>query len=91
MLEAYVLAGELHRANGNFTVAFAAFEARLRAFVTAKQKSAVWFRGFFAPETVIGLMVRNLAVHAFGLPLIAKPLLARSFRDEFELPEYRVA
>jgi 2-polyprenyl-6-methoxyphenol hydroxylase-like FAD-dependent oxidoreductase len=88
MLEAYVLAGELHRANGDFAVAFAAFEARLRAFVAAKQRSALWFRGFFAPETAIGLAVRNLVVHALTLPFIARPLWARSFHDDFDLPEY---
>ena len=43
MAEAYVLAGELHRANGDYAQAFAAYEARLHAFVTAKQKAAVRF------------------------------------------------
>jgi 2-polyprenyl-6-methoxyphenol hydroxylase-like FAD-dependent oxidoreductase len=91
MLEAYVLAGELHRANGNATVALRAYEQQLRHFVSAKQDSAVWFRGFFAPETALGLAVRNLAVHAFGVPLIAKPLLVRSLRDNLELPQYLAA
>ncbi len=88
MLEAYILAGELHRANGAAALGFAAYERRLRGFVTAKQDSAVWFRGFFAPETILGLAVRNLAVHALALPFIAKPLLARALRDDLELPEY---
>jgi len=88
MLEGYVLAGELHRANGDASIACAAYERRLREFVTAKQNSAVWFRGFFAPGTNLGLAVRSLAVHAFALPFVAKPLLARSLRDDLELPEY---
>ena len=91
MLEAYILAGELHRANGDTSLAFAAYERRLREFVIAKQDSAVWFRGFFAPQTTLGLAVRNLVVHAFGLPFVAKPLLARSLRDDLELPEYLAA
>ncbi len=91
MLEAYVLAGELHRANGDVSLAFAAYDRRLRGFVRAKQDSAVWFRGFFAPETILGLAVRKLAVHAFGLPFVGKPLLARSLRDDLELPEYLAA
>jgi 2-polyprenyl-6-methoxyphenol hydroxylase-like FAD-dependent oxidoreductase len=91
MLEAYVLAGELHCANGDAPAAFAAYHNRLRRFVTAKQESAVWFRGFFAPETTLGLAVRNLAVHAFAFPFVAKPVLARSLRDNFELPEYSAA
>ncbi len=88
MLEAYILAGELHRADGAVSVAFAEYERRLRSFVTAKQDSAVWFRGFFAPETDLGLAVRNVAVHAFALPLLAKPLMARALRDDIELPDY---
>jgi 2-polyprenyl-6-methoxyphenol hydroxylase-like FAD-dependent oxidoreductase len=88
MLEAYILAGELDRAGGEISTAFAAYEKRLRGFVTAKQDSAVWLRGFFAPETVLGLGVRDLAVRALAIPFLAKPLLARTLRDVFELPEY---
>jgi hypothetical protein len=35
--------------------------------------------------------VRNLAVHALAVPFIARPLIARSLRDDFELPEYIAA
>ncbi|HVV46361.1 MAG TPA: FAD-binding domain [Bryobacteraceae bacterium] len=91
MLEAYVLAGELHRARGDAPAAFASYQRKLHGFITAKQESAVWFRGFFAPETRLGLAVRNLAVHAFALPFVAKPLMARSLKDDFELPEYSAA
>ena len=91
MLEAYIFAGELHRANGNLSLAFAAYARRLRRFVAAKQESALWFRGFFAPETALGVVVRHLAVRAFSLPFLAKPLLARSLRDDLELPEYAAA
>jgi len=90
MLEAYVLAGELHRADGNCARALAAYESRLQTFVSAKQKGALWNRGFFAPQTALGLMVRNLAVRAFALPLLAKPFWARSLHDDFTLPEYQM-
>ena len=46
-IEAYVLAGELHRADGDFRRAFAAYETRLRSFVTAKQQAAIRFRWIF--------------------------------------------
>ncbi|MEZ4620146.1 MAG: FAD-dependent monooxygenase [Caldilineaceae bacterium] len=39
MLEAYVLAGELHRAGGDHTVAFRNYEARLQPFLRKKQES----------------------------------------------------
>jgi 2-polyprenyl-6-methoxyphenol hydroxylase-like FAD-dependent oxidoreductase len=88
MLEGYVLAAALHEVDGHCDRAFAAYEAQLHAFVSAKQKSALWFRGFFAPQTALALVVRNLAVHAFALPFVARPLMARSVRDDFQLPEY---
>jgi flavin-dependent dehydrogenase len=91
MLEAYVLAGELHTAGGDFAQAFTAYEKKLRAFVSGKQKSAVWFRGLFAPKTTLGLAVRDLAVQAFAVPFVSKPLLARSFEDALTLPVYEAS
>jgi 2-polyprenyl-6-methoxyphenol hydroxylase-like FAD-dependent oxidoreductase len=88
MMEAYVLAGELHRAGGDIARAFAAYEARLRAFVTAKQRAALRLRGFFVPRTALALKVRSLAVHALAVPLFTKRLLGRTLRDDLELPEY---
>lgn len=40
LTEAYVLAGELQRAGSDIAGAFRAYEARLRRFVTEKQRSA---------------------------------------------------
>jgi 2-polyprenyl-6-methoxyphenol hydroxylase-like FAD-dependent oxidoreductase len=88
MAEAYVLAGELHGAAGDFTRAFAAYDERLRSFVTAKQKAALGFRGFFAPRTAVGLRVRNLVVKAMSIRFVARRLLARSVHDDLQLPEY---
>lgn len=90
MAEAYVLAGELHGANGDFVRAFDAYEARLHPFVTGKQKAAIGFRGFFAPETALGLKVRNAMVHALALPFLARRLVAHSLHDDFALPDYFV-
>ncbi len=91
MLEAYVLAGELCRARGDFARAFAAYDARLRSFVTAKQKGARPFRGFFAPKTPLALGVRSVAVHALANRHLARRLLPRALHDDFDLPEYMAA
>jgi 2-polyprenyl-6-methoxyphenol hydroxylase-like FAD-dependent oxidoreductase len=91
MLEAYVLAGELQRADHNSARALAAYESRLKPFVTAKQKGALASRGFFAPQTALGLTVRNLAIHAFSLPWLGKAFWERSLHDNFSLPEYRMS
>jgi 2-polyprenyl-6-methoxyphenol hydroxylase-like FAD-dependent oxidoreductase len=91
MVEAYVLAGELHRTGGQVEPALKGFEERLRAFVTAKQKAALRFRGFFAPQTALALKVRNLAVNALAVPFLANRLIGGSLRDELVLPDYLAA
>ncbi|MEZ0384028.1 FAD-binding domain [Mycobacterium sp. pW045] len=87
--EAYVLAGELHRAGGDHRRAFAAYQDRLRPFIEAKQSGATEFLGFFATRTRVGLWFRNLAIRAMNLRLLTR-LLAGSVRDDFDLPDYRI-
>ena len=88
MLEAYVLAGELHAATGDHARAFAEYERRLRSFVVGKQDSALRMVGFFAAETKLGIWLRNLGMRAAQLPAVANLFVARTFRDDFELPDY---
>jgi 2-polyprenyl-6-methoxyphenol hydroxylase-like FAD-dependent oxidoreductase len=88
MIEAYVLAGEVHRAGDDIGRALAAFEARLRSFVTAKQKAALRFRGFFVPRTSLGLAVRNVLVNAIAIPYIGNRVVGRSLDDDLVLPDY---
>lgn len=87
--EAYVLAGELHRADGDHRRAFDAYEARLRPFIDAKQAGAQQFLGFFATRTRFGLWFRNQALRAMNLRLLTT-LFAGSVRDDFELPDYPI-
>ncbi len=88
MIEAYVLAGELHRAGNDWSRGLEQYAARLRVFLRDKQRSALKLRGFFVPQTGFGLALRNLLVNAFALPFVAKQLVGRSVRDELELPDY---
>ncbi len=86
MIGAYVLAGELARARGDWAVAFARYEERLRPFLVAKQRAAVRFAPSFAPRTALGIALRNLVTRAFAVPPIADFFLGRTLRDELELP-----
>ncbi|MGB9307460.1 MAG: FAD-binding domain [Mycobacterium sp.] len=87
--EAYVLAGELARAEDDHRRAFDAYEARLRPFIANKQAGATRYISFFATRTRFGLWFRNLAMHTMNFgPVIT--LFAGSFRDDFELPDYRL-
>ncbi len=88
MLEAYVLAGELHRAAGDVARALEKYEATLRPFLQSKQKAALRMIGFFAPNTSWGMFWRNVATNLSGKPLLAKLFLGAALRDDFRLPEY---
>ena len=85
---AYVLAGELLKANGRHEDAFAAYQSLLRGYLAAKQKGAVRFSTAFAPRTRWGLLVRNLIVNAIALPGVAPFVIGREFIDTLALPDY---
>ncbi|MCV7386358.1 FAD-binding domain [Mycolicibacter longobardus] len=87
--EAYVLAGELQRADGDHLRAFAAYQARLRPFIEAKQSGARQFLGFFATRTRFGLWFRNMAMRAMNLRMLTS-LSAGAVRDDFDLPDYGI-
>jgi 2-polyprenyl-6-methoxyphenol hydroxylase-like FAD-dependent oxidoreductase len=85
---AYVLAGELKRANGQHEVAFSNYERRLMPFVGAKQDSAARFARSFAPRTRHGLVLRNAVLNAFRIPGLAWLTLGRDLTDRLKLPDY---
>ena len=88
MTAAYVLAGELAAASGDYARAFAAYEQRLRAYIGSKQKAAERFSRAFAPQTRWGLFLRNQVIRACALPGVAKLALGRDMSDAFALPDY---
>ena len=60
MTGAYVLAGELAKADGRHDEAFANYEKVLRDFIDRKQQGAERFASAFAPKTRLGLLVPQL-------------------------------
>ena len=88
MTEAYVLAGELLCAGGDYRRAFDAYETRLRHFVEGKQAAAQKYVPVFATQTRLGIWFRNLAMRTMNFRPLAERLLTRSVRDDFELPSY---
>jgi 2-polyprenyl-6-methoxyphenol hydroxylase-like FAD-dependent oxidoreductase len=90
MTEAYVLAGELDRVNGDYRAAFRNHENRLRPFVEGKQKAAGRFASSFLPKSSAGIWVRNQVTRLMRFPKIADLLISRSIslRDDFDLPDY---
>jgi 2-polyprenyl-6-methoxyphenol hydroxylase-like FAD-dependent oxidoreductase len=88
MAEAYVLAGELHRAGDDYETAFACYEERMMPFLRGKQESAVKFASSFAPKTAVGIQVRNLVARLLRLPLVADFFIGRDLLGEVRLPDY---
>ena len=54
-----ILAGELHRANGDYAQAFMRYQDLFRAVCSRKQKAALRFAGAFAPKSKFSLWLRN--------------------------------
>jgi 2-polyprenyl-6-methoxyphenol hydroxylase-like FAD-dependent oxidoreductase len=88
--EAYVLAGELQRAQGDHHAAFARYQERLHSFLDAKQATAARFASSFAPKTAVGIALRNWASRLLRVSLLAEWLVGRQLRDDIALPEYEL-
>ena len=88
MTAAYVLAGELAKAEGRHEDAFRAYETLLRSYIGLKQKGAERFSAAFAPRTRWGLKTRNLVVNALSLPGVGRFVIGRDLVDSLALPDY---
>jgi 2-polyprenyl-6-methoxyphenol hydroxylase-like FAD-dependent oxidoreductase len=88
MVAAYILAGELHSANGDYAEAFARYQGLFGPYVREKQKAALGFAGFFAPKSNLSLFFRNQAMKMMKVPWIADLTAGRGFTDKLALPEY---
>lgn len=88
MVAAYILAGELHRANGNYAEAFARYENLFGPFVARKQKAALRFAGSFAPKSKLSLFLRNRIFNLLSIPGIADLAIGRDLADKISLPNY---
>lgn len=87
---AYVLAGELARADGNHEQAFAAYERKLRPWVELIHRSAPDQGKIMTPETPFGIRLRNglvrLARYLPGKQLLIRDQVRMS--NSLELDEY---
>ena len=89
MMTAYVLAGELAKADGCFEEALCNYENILRKFIARKQQGAERFAAAFAPKTRWGLFFRNQVIRVASIPGLAKLTFGRGITDTLQLPPYR--
>ncbi|MGB9405082.1 MAG: FAD-binding domain [Candidatus Acidiferrales bacterium] len=88
MVAAYILAGELHRANGDCDKAFVRYQDLFGPFVIRKQKAALRFAGAFAPKSKFGLFFRNAIFELMAIPWVADLAAGRDLADKIALPDY---
>jgi 2-polyprenyl-6-methoxyphenol hydroxylase-like FAD-dependent oxidoreductase len=88
MVAAYILAGELHRAGGDYATAFRRYQDLFAPFVFSKQKAALRFAGTFAPKSKWALFLRNQIFNLLAIPWIADFAVGRDLADRITLPEY---
>lgn len=79
LVGAYVLAGELHAADGDHEVAFAAYERELRPFVEENQRLAQFGGGLIAPRRQWQIWLRNRLI-----PIIASELVRERFPNRIQ-------
>jgi 2-polyprenyl-6-methoxyphenol hydroxylase-like FAD-dependent oxidoreductase len=88
MTGAYVLAGELKKADGNYHIAFRNYEQLFHPLISRKQRAAERFSGSFAPKTKFGIFVRNQVIHLMSMPFVANLAMGRLLFDPLTLPVY---
>jgi len=88
MTAAYILAGELHRAEGRYHDAFARYQQLFGPFVSMKQRAARRFASGFAPKSRLSLFLRNRLFGLFSIGWIARLIAGREFNDRIALPDY---
>ena len=91
VVAAYVLAGELAAARGDYRAAFDRYEQRLRPYVARGQKQARGGRDFLAPATEQAIRRRDRLFRMLRY-LPAKPLvryLSARTATAIKLPSYR--
>ncbi len=88
MVGAYILAGELKQANGDFETAFKQYEILFKPFMEKKQKAARAFAKSFVPKSGLGIWVRNKVFKLMSLSFVSKLFLSEFKDAELRLKEY---
>ncbi|HET8963136.1 MAG TPA: FAD-dependent monooxygenase [Chitinophagales bacterium] len=88
MVGAYILAGELKEAKGDYIQAFEQYENLFKPFMEKKQKSAQSFAKSFVPKSNSGIWLRNFVFKLMSISAFSK-LFINQFKDnELKLKNY---
>ena len=85
---AYILAGELKEANGDYKTAFKQYQDIFKPFIDNKQKIAQNFSKSLVPKSRLGIWVRNTFTNLMALPFISKLFIRQFMDDKLRLKNY---
>ncbi|HEX5113345.1 MAG TPA: FAD-dependent monooxygenase [Saprospiraceae bacterium] len=88
MTGAYVLAGELKEANGDYKTAFERYETKFKPFIEDKQKTAQRFSKSFVPKSKLGIWIRDLGIKMMSFEFVSKMFVKPFMDDELKLKLY---
>jgi 2-polyprenyl-6-methoxyphenol hydroxylase-like FAD-dependent oxidoreductase len=88
MVGAYVLAGELKDAGGNYETAFSRYQSKFKPFLDQKQKIAQSFAKSFVPKTKFAIWMRNMGLRLMVFPFVSKMFIKQFLNDNLELKNY---
>jgi 2-polyprenyl-6-methoxyphenol hydroxylase-like FAD-dependent oxidoreductase len=88
MAGAYILAGELHRAKGDYVSAFTQYQALTGPLIRAKQRAALRFAGWFVPKSGFALWLRNRVFDLLRIGWVADSVIGKDLADRVRLPDY---
>lgn len=88
MVGAYILAGELKEANGDYITAFKNYENIFKPFMQRKQKIAQNFAKSLVPKSKLGIWWRNTITNLMSLPVFSKLLIRQFMDDNLKLKTY---
>lgn len=88
MVGAYILAGELKEADGNYKAAYANYQRLFKPFIDKKQKIAQSFSKSLVPQSWLGIWMRNMFMNLMFLPLLSKWFILQFMKDKIILKEY---
>lgn len=88
MVGAYILAGELKEANGNYKIAFERYENIFKPFIGDKQKTAQGFAKSFVPRSGFGIWVRNIGIKLMSFDFVSRMFVKPFMDDKLKLKLY---
>ncbi|AYD47536.1 FAD-dependent monooxygenase [Arachidicoccus soli] len=88
MVAAYILAGELKDAKGDYKTAYTQYQNIFKPFIDNKQRIAQNFSKSLVPKSKFGIWMRNMFMNLMFLPFISKLFIKQFMDDKLKLKTY---